>query len=539
MTNLLTTNDGRAAATVAKNFLLQRRLSRFFKSRLPISVEEYLNTGVFDIETLLGELNEAHDAEILTLYHLLGLSGGLSQTVSDIQIYVDGTTGDDETGDGTAANPYKTLWFMSNLPKTIAHSIVILISGTVGDGTQDLIFDQTFTGDGSINIIGVGAPEVIAGPFTITANDLFASACANALACNVIAGADYAGHFARMKTGADINRVAAIEFVHPTIQALFVPPAIFDSTVPTDEFDVVRPAPKLAISNLIGAAKGYRDLSTFEERASRISFCNLQIELTVQGPVGPLQRTQQKFVWRNLLNSQFTFCQVTIPGAYQAIFSGDINNRSAIFEDMESLSSTGITNLNNGITGATPYMAGLTFRDMPYSVEVRGTHEIHHVFGNGIWVLESAVGQIKYCFGNYFDIRDSIESMHLILTYGHVSGGAYHNGAGFVCKRGHAYIESCSVAISDNLCAQYDGGNIATIACDLDPTYTSVRYCYYIEGTNLMEVQGDVTNQNGVPTINGVVFQMFNPAAEDGFAIPAVDAFQFNTAGSCYIAHTK
>lgn len=163
MSNLLNTETGRAALYEARNFLLRRRLSRFFKRNLVIDYDRWSHgSQEFDLETLLGQLNDAHDDEIRDLYNLLGAIGGLERSLSDLSIYVDADNGDDQTGTGSSARPFASLWFVPYLPKYIDHFYRIILMSDVdmsGDEGSYIDFDQSIGPNGCVTIAGYGPEE--------------------------------------------------------------------------------------------------------------------------------------------------------------------------------------------------------------------------------------------------------------------------------------------------------------------------------------------------------------------------------------------
>ena len=181
MSNLLNTEEGRAALYEARNFLLRRRISRFFKRNLVIDYDRYSSgSQEFDLETLLGDLNPAHDDEIRDLYRLLGSIGGLENSLSDLNIYVDATLGNDQTGTGSTDRPFASLWFVPYLPKNINHLYRIILMTDIdmsGNEGSYLDFNQNIGIEGCLTIAGYSAPEhVLQGlDATITTNTPFLS----------------------------------------------------------------------------------------------------------------------------------------------------------------------------------------------------------------------------------------------------------------------------------------------------------------------------------------------------------------------------
>jgi len=165
MSNLLQTDEGRAALYEARNYLLRRRLSRFFKRNLVIDYSRYSHgLQEFDLETLLGDLNPANDDEILDLYRLLGTFGGLETSIGDVNIYVDADNGDDQTGTGSANRPMASLWFVPYLPKKINHFYRIILMSDIdmsGVNGQYLDFDQNIGINGCLTLAGYGPEEEV------------------------------------------------------------------------------------------------------------------------------------------------------------------------------------------------------------------------------------------------------------------------------------------------------------------------------------------------------------------------------------------
>lgn len=165
MSNLLNTETGRAALYEARNFLLRKRLSRFFKRNLVIDYDRWSHgSAEFDLSTLLGQLNPAHDDEILDLYRLLGTFGGLETSLGDVSIYVDADNGNDQTGTGSSDRPMASLWFVPYLPRKINHFYRIILMSDVdmsGDNGEYLDFDQNIGAGGCLTLAGYGPEEHI------------------------------------------------------------------------------------------------------------------------------------------------------------------------------------------------------------------------------------------------------------------------------------------------------------------------------------------------------------------------------------------
>ena len=92
----------------------------------------------------------------------------LGATSAPMSLYV-ATTGDDDTGEGTALNPYATVErAYSDLPARLKHECKILVeAGNYASGWPIEIAPQ-IEDEGSLAIVGVGVPTVSSGPHTIT-----------------------------------------------------------------------------------------------------------------------------------------------------------------------------------------------------------------------------------------------------------------------------------------------------------------------------------------------------------------------------------
>lgn len=526
MTQLLTTEDGRNAAIVAKKFLLQRRLSRFFKSRLPIAVEEYENTGVFDLATLLGQLNDAHDPEILTLFRLLGLSGGLGETVADMEIHVDGTAGSDETGDGTAASPFQTLWFFDFLPKRVKHKIDIVFTGNVGDGTFDMVFDHVFSGNGCINIIGSGAPTQIAGPFTVTAVTNFAGGiAATSIDSNIAPGAAYEGMFVQAADGADQGKAAAVYDVAAGSTVIQTGPVIFNGLAPADQINIVEPTPVLTLHSLYGYASGEKNVWSFSYRRNRIVFMNMKLVLPND------QESEERFVWNNRCHTQFSFVQANVTSFAEAHINlyGYVNDGASVSTNVEALANSGVQNLNDEVTGSHSTMAGMTIATNT-PIYTRGESKIKRVSMPPLqWYFEKANAELEYCFADWYESIDSQTNFSNCLGRGRQAGAAPFNGCAFYARRSHMTTYYCSCLTSNNMFGFVEGSRGLIAHTDLDATFTVVRYCIYCEGLAQVEFIGDETNPNAIPSEDGICFQGFDDLGspgdpwEDPWAIDAVD----------------
>ena len=282
MSNLLNTSEGRNLILEAQKYLIRRRMSRFWKRNFAIEFESYLNSGTFTLSGLIQQMNVAHDPELIELYRLLGLIGGLDTTMGDMQIFVNAVTGSDVTGDGTTANPYASLWFFANLPHRIKHKVQIILQTSVTT-TDNLEIDHEVSESGSLEFLGVGMPTELEAPQAATAwtslgPGIFANLAVPFTARRVMEFAQitdglYAGWAAPIQEHANLS-IPYLKYLGPTPAA-------------TDSLRVIEPSITLSVNRLSVAPKGT------SARTSGVVFANLIVVTTaasgtniICGPVG-------------------------------------------------------------------------------------------------------------------------------------------------------------------------------------------------------------------------------------------------------------
>jgi hypothetical protein len=340
MTNLLNTANGRLAVIEAQRNLLRDRMSRHWQRSIVIAYEEWRTTGSpLSLEILTNELNAAHDQEIVNLANLLGVAGGLVATVQDLSYWINPDTGSDITGDGTQTSPYATLWFLDILPGVIRHAVRILITG---DGyTSSAISTGRFSFEegGFLSFIGVGAPTVLAGPYTATA----AGYTTENGGAKVDVGAaiwaenQWGEKFIRYLTG-DLAGTAwpiaanDLQRIYHTYSN--VSPSIGDT------FEIVEPSALLDIDSSHGLTINHRQ-SRFRESGSyvgeRVSFSNLRLLIgTAVPPTSKLLSIQSPVV--------FSFVRIELTSTSVGI-SSDVNLYYPLDQTIDTLSGAGISNI--------------------------------------------------------------------------------------------------------------------------------------------------------------------------------------------------
>jgi hypothetical protein len=291
MTDILTTSIGRAAALTAQKFLLRRRLSRFFKRGVVIDFEKWMTGEGTSLQQIVGQLNGLHDKELLDIYRLLGVVGGLDESITDTTIYVDGHHGDDITGDGTEGKPYRSLWFLQNLPRRIRHVIRIVVKNqTVYDApigtTGKALLDFHFSDSGSLSFIGSGAPDYQSEETEIIDIDPMPNVGYGIQISGEVTG--MGGLWAIMTTGTQSGQAFPVCHVSETHHRLFVIGDL-SSVSSGDKFRLGRPNISIAFPDLA--------ISSDDTQVSRISFCNLVLyyyNISVSGNISmPFVATPQ------------------------------------------------------------------------------------------------------------------------------------------------------------------------------------------------------------------------------------------------------
>jgi len=312
--NLLNSSAGVIALRVAVMDQIERRIRRWFKRNTVVAFDDWVAGGktAFSLQTVLGNLNQEHDEEVLNL--LDALQQFEKQLIEqDYDVYVDSDNGNDITGIGTAAAPFQTIPRAQELiPETIASKVNVFLSGTFNNVLHE---KRIIKRNGQLSYQGIDDPNVIAvGPYTInTWTPIGAGICGNQIA---ILGApwiaeNYRGKFVHMLDGAAQGAFFAIS--HNGVSDLMVG-YVTAAPAPGDTFEIVEPGTSLTSID-------------FEWRIN-LTFSDSEIEGGVFGSSYILAGLKiNTFI---LLSSSdysipiFPFCY--IEGLYSYIFHCEIND---------------------------------------------------------------------------------------------------------------------------------------------------------------------------------------------------------------------
>jgi len=534
---LNTTVDGRNALLVAARYLLQRRLSRFFKRNLVIDYNHWLSTGQFPLSTLLGQLNGLNDPEILNLYHLLGTVGGLQTSIADTTIYVDGTAGSDDTGDGSFAEPFKTLWFLDLIPRRLDHAYRIVLKTDVSDPTRDLYFDFSFGPGGSFALLGSGVPTVLQAGNSISTIGQLRGSGGSWAECAVGFTPDVENAFIRSKGYAvPCHKLDGSSVLYNSY------PFSFAGVAPADLIDVVRPARTLTVNSIGSFCTGYAT-----GKQSQLVIANLNIDFTLPTP-GPFQpQYQPKFKWENKCFSTLSFVRFlsswmgnqafAIPNA-NTIRNGQINTDAMLDQNMIIfLANCGVINLDFPDTNTQPFqpwICGAKF-DGAYAtggIDISETtlnavdlHAWCNVYG---WsnVTQSSFGKLI--------VRNANLTINYCILDGYIHTGGNAQFAGVEGYNSNIDYEFITTLNSDNCLSVFGGCYVKVVQAGSDAVYSNIMNVgIWAEGTNTIDAFYAFSGPGYTPVNTGMigaVGQLMSFTATGGGtpdAWPALDVLAF------------
>lgn len=503
MSNLLNSEIGRNVVLTAQRHLLERRLSRFFKRNLVIDYEQWRTGGEFDLATLLGNLNVAHDTELTNLYRLLGIAGGLSETIADLTFYVDPTGGSDTTGTGSSSRPFASLWFLNRLPKRIAHSVrIYIMDDLTHDG--DIVLDNTFIGDGYLSIIGVGAPVVGSVP-SMTSSAVTTLTGLGGVAVDtvdVFVEDHNSGWWLQTLSGAKPNyAVPAHKITLGATSTIICRRMPISTMVGGDTFRLIKPARTVTINgSLTIQAKGPKYESNFTGRGSRIVFCNMNLDIS-SGGAGAYNKL--------LIDSQcqvsLTFVNLVNTSTEMHVYS-DLNTASAIDEQLTTLSLSTVANLDHETTGIIYRMAGLLCglaKETSIDIWAHSGAKIYSTdFHSAIEVSGSS--EVQHSAGVVYFSEKHIGRYYAILADGYDGPG--YSGAGISMHDSKCQIDYLDVLASDS-CINVNNSDVsAGLIYGNDGTYSVITfYGINFNGVGIVQFNDDPTGCTGAA--NDIWFQ--------------------------------
>lgn len=537
MSNLLNTVQGRNAVLAAQKWLLERRLSRFFKRNLVIDFNRsQLGLSEFDLSTLLGQLNVAHDDELLAIYNQLGIIGGLATSIAEADIYVDPTNGDDITGTGSSDRPYASLWFMSNLPRRINHIYRILIYGDIDMQYEELLIDMTFGEQGSLSFIGVGpaVPVLTGTEGAVTAVNASQTALMQ-ITVDTPPNLNSVLYFLEMTSGPNVGYAVPVCRVDPATLDIYTRYSPISLIAPGNTYRFVEPDHFLTVGSLKIIARGSSDGYDFVDTNGRVNFANLNVVLSDTSGTG---NRKDVCVINAGVQTTFSFC--TLRGLSRTgedqqwikIFS-DVNyTRPFDHAGIAGLCQSGIANLLNWSGAATKQGAGCLVRlidDTPlvnwqvlYSAGKAANISCFDCCG--YCYFWSFTGRAEEIWAGRIDVQRSMAKFKKVCLS---DPNAFNEIA--IIADSNAYFQNCVFGHGSYALALYSSRvRLATTGGDSTATFTSLVTGALIEGGSNLYLSNGAWQ--GTAPATDLEFGDPNPVINVAF--PAAHAFQEDLFGS-------
>lgn len=511
MSDLLTTIDGTNAMVVAQQHLLKRRLSRFFKRNLVISYNEWLNGNGFHLEDLLGQLNSANDTEILNLYRLLSIVGGLPATIMSMVIYVDQTNGSDDTGDGSKANPYKSLWFLPAMKSMrIDHSISICFLTDYTEGDLSIVLNHEFGPLGRFIFSGVGDAEVIESPLTVLATATDPTGLMREIQFTGAVAADPTSEFIQQLTGdaSQVGHAAAI-FHWAAADTIYILADAFPLLAGTDTMAVVRPPITLTLRDITLNGRNDTGYSATTYNEPHYSIINLRLATSHAGDASDAIVIEGNA-------AMMSFVQIDPPAAGNWRVNAPLNVQN-LYNLYVAYAESNITNISDPGTMANQNIAGVSVQDTGSTYPLISKNHVRWVTSQGGLVMrEGAI--IEKCAVEIYSLCSDrppacAGQINDCLALGTTSIGV---GSGVQTKNARLEIAGLMVIGGDNIITIVGLSDI--IVSRIDNTYSTITgYGVYFSGSGRVELQDDGAMLVGAT--NAIYFATVNPAI--AAAIPA------------------
>jgi len=524
MSNLLQTDEGRAALYEARNYLLRRRLSRFFKRNLVIDFDGYLNGGLeFDLETLLGDLNAAHDNEILELYRLLGTIGGLQNSIADTTVIVDPDNGNDQTGTGSADRPMASLWFLPFLPQNINHIYRIIILSDLDMSDTVLNFTQTVGPNGCLTLAGYGEEEQtnLGLEGTITANSQFNNTSEFSV-INPPPAAACRNSFVQGTSGAyDGAATPVFEVNSSGNNEICTQYRTIDFAI-NDTIRYIRPARLLTVKGLslnMNLSGNVQDADL--NQGSRFCVLNIRIEIDDSTPpsIPILINTRG-----NLL---FSFVQIKALNTDQYFLTIDearINERDSV--DTAIATELGLTTLTNLFPGDDrPRMAGLQITESPSLginlIQIRGNVTLYNTCCYGKIQTVEANTIVRFVSSGQLDTNISNSA----IWYCNIKAPA---AEGIIINESHSNMRNISFLACD-YCVLSQNSRLSLSAIGVDTVYANApSYALWVNWQSKLTMLAAWTGNSG--TIADIFYTDTIPDSTDPF--PAAGSFVSDSTGN-------
>lgn len=526
MSNLLTTDEGRLAVRQATIEQLLHRMSRFFHRTTVIAFENWLNGADFDLSTVLGQLNELHDPEILKLLEAISLFGGLQASLMDMTFYVSSTGS--LTGTGTATDPFLTPGqALAVLPKYIDHNYRILLQG---DGTPTTYIDTDIYADltvrnGTFVIAGVANPIVQQSGIVLD-GDSTLGVSAGAQFTSSGAGwtsHEFQGSWIRAQDGAAQD--IAIPIQSNTNEDIYTR---FFATKPAsgDTIDIVYPSITWQVDHMTLNIKELKSFDLTTNGYVRIAFANFNLNV-VNAPNQDEQITMTGTVFTRIW-LDFVRTQVNDSGARNVSYENLGVNKNNLKFDLATIVPVSFANW--GSTTISDDSPGQTIIRQTKSLTTVQTLQLINTdieninLGNLTRAINSTINNAA-CSGIWSDFRNS--KMVILKAFINTAGSAgIFIDTGF-CEIPNAYflatgshaIQAFLATVKIGASVQCNLGGISGYALDCG----AISHCIIAQdGANFRGTSGDILFSARSPDITALWPGMAGTDRVDGIGSDVV-----------------
>lgn len=531
-TNLLSTDTGRQTLARIACYLGRDRMSKHFERSFYRAFDAWRTaealtpgSGYFDLETLLNDLNGATQDEIAYINTLLGRLGCLEgQSVADTTIYVDPTNGSDVTGDGSASKPYESLSFLTSgrFPKRIDHaySIAFLSDCDVGG---DLIIDSEFGPNGSLSLVGVGEPTVVAGPFEIDAagTGVLDDDVGRYFKMTGAVGADPSGQFLMAVDGQDEGYAQAIHSL-AAADTLLTVSGSFLNIKAGDHVSVVRPPVTLTVGEIAFQCRNTNGYTSLSKIGAKVAVYNLRIAIT-----NLVANAKEDCVLiDNACVQQMSFVQIVPPssGSMRVTQKAELNTLCGP-SDAATLAATTVTNLNEYIQFFD--IAGLVIDESAGSLSLNVEGTAKYVSGRTTFYMWKT-GILEEVTCNRIVSRNCIGKILVAMTEGRANSGA---GGGLEAENSSLDVDTFTALNSDNVISVLANSSLSVEKAGADSTYSTVTgFGVYCSGVARVELRDASARLIGATSPYGV--KLDTVASPVTSAIPAAYAWTSDSTGT-------
>lgn len=276
----------------------------------------------------------------------------LGATTGAMTIYV-ATTGNDNTGTGAVGSPYATVErAFQDLPRYIRHECKILVeAGDYASGWPKSIA-PIFEDDGSLAIVGVGTPDVVSGPWTVTGvADLGTGGQRITVGAGGLGAVDsLCGQMVMIATGGHPGMGHMVGAnTDTTIDIVLVSDKVHNA----DTFNLVNPAVKIAADEAALSQQNMTcpawDGGTWTSKINRLVLHNIWLDLSASPSLAAILRMTETYTRDDGSGLALSFVRVDLPApVYGGVFASGVtlNTQKAYTDAFITDGATGVINLD-------------------------------------------------------------------------------------------------------------------------------------------------------------------------------------------------